>query len=40
VNLFVAGRSENAFSQGGQFFRDNMVTKVCVRSLSFVNRYN
>jgi len=40
VNLFVAGRSENTFSQGGQFFRDNMVTKVCVRSLSFINRYN
>jgi type II secretory pathway pseudopilin PulG len=40
VNLFVAGRSENTFSQGGQFFRDNMVTKICVRSLSFVNRYN
>jgi type II secretory pathway pseudopilin PulG len=40
VNLFVAGRSENTFSQGGQFFRNNMVTKICVRSLSFINRYN
>jgi len=40
VNLFVAGRSDSAYSVTGQFFRDNMVTKVCVRSLSFVNRYN
>jgi prepilin-type N-terminal cleavage/methylation domain-containing protein len=40
VNLFVAGRSDNAYSVTKQFFRDNLVTKVCVRSLSFVNRYN
>lgn len=40
VNLFVAARSENAYSQNGQFFRNNMVTKICVRSLSFVNIYN
>jgi prepilin-type N-terminal cleavage/methylation domain-containing protein len=39
VNLFVAARTENAYSQNGQFFRDNMVTTVCIRSLSFVNRY-
>jgi prepilin-type N-terminal cleavage/methylation domain-containing protein len=40
VNLFVGGRSDTAYSVTGQFFRDNMITKVCVRSLSFVNRYN
>jgi len=40
VNLFVAARSDNAYSVTGQFFRDNMINKVCVRSLSFVNRYN
>jgi Type IV Pilus-assembly protein W len=40
VNLFVGARSNNAYSVTGQFFRDNMVTKVSVRSLSFVNRYN
>ena len=39
VNLFVAARSENTYSQTGQFFRNNMMTTVCVRSLSFVNRY-
>jgi prepilin-type N-terminal cleavage/methylation domain-containing protein len=39
VNLFVAARTENPYSQNGQFFRNNMVTTVCVRSLSFVNRY-
>ena len=39
VNLFVAARSENTYSQTGQFFRSNMMTTVCVRSLSFVNRY-
>jgi prepilin-type N-terminal cleavage/methylation domain-containing protein len=39
VNLFVAARTENPYSQNGQYFRDNMVTTVCVRSLSFVNRY-
>ena len=39
VNLFAAARTENAYSQNGQFFRDNMVTTVCIRSLSFVNRY-
>jgi prepilin-type N-terminal cleavage/methylation domain-containing protein len=40
VNLFVAGRSDNPYSVTGQFFRDNFVTKVCIRSLSFVDRYN
>jgi len=40
VNLFVAGRSDKAYSVTGQFFRDNFVTKVCIRSLSFVDRYN
>jgi prepilin-type N-terminal cleavage/methylation domain-containing protein len=40
VNLFVGGRSDTAYSVTNQFFRDNMITKVCVRSLSFVNRYN
>jgi prepilin-type N-terminal cleavage/methylation domain-containing protein len=39
VNMFVAARTENPYSQNGQYFRDNMVTTVCVRSLSFVNRY-
>jgi len=39
VNLFVGARSNNAYSVTGQFFRDNMVTKVGVRSLSFVNIY-
>ncbi len=40
VNLFVGGRSDTAYSVTGQFFRDNMITKVSVRSLSFVNKYN
>jgi hypothetical protein len=39
VNLFVAARTENPYSQNGQYFRDNMVSTICVRSLSFVNRY-
>jgi prepilin-type N-terminal cleavage/methylation domain-containing protein len=39
VNLFMAARSESAYSQTGQFFRNNMMTTICVRSLSFVNRY-
>ncbi len=39
VNLFVAARTENPYSVNGQYFRDNMVSTVCIRSLSFVNRY-
>lgn len=39
VNLFVGARSYTAYSVTGQFFRNNMITKVCVRSLSFVNQY-
>ena len=39
VNLFVGARSNAAYSVTGQFFRDNMITKVGVRSLSFVNIY-
>ncbi len=39
VNLFVGGRSDSVYSVTGQFFRNNMLTKVCVRSLSFVNTY-
>ncbi len=39
VNLLVGARSNAVYSVTNQFFRDNMVTKVGVRSLSFVNIY-
>lgn len=40
VNLFLAGRSNYQFSQTGQFYRNNLATKVAPRSLVFFNRYN
>jgi len=39
VNLFLAAKSDTVYSQTGQFFRDNMVTKICVRSLSYRSNY-
>ena len=39
VKIFAAARTENVYSQSKTYFRDNMVTTVCVRSLSFINRY-
>jgi prepilin-type N-terminal cleavage/methylation domain-containing protein len=40
VNVFVAGRSAAPYSQTGQFYRNNLSTKVSPRSLVFFNRYN
>jgi len=37
VSLFA--RSENAFSQNGAYFRNNLVTAVSIRSLNFFNEY-
>ena len=39
VNLFLAGRSSSPFSQTGQYYRNNLITKVSPRSLVFFNRY-
>ena len=43
VNLFVSARTETPYAPLGnfsaQYFYNNMVTTVCIRSLSFVNRY-
>jgi prepilin-type N-terminal cleavage/methylation domain-containing protein len=39
VNLFLAARSRNRFTQTGQCFRNSLATQVSFRSLSFVDRY-
>lgn len=39
VNLLMAGRSRAAMKGTRQFFRNQMVTQVSLRSLAFVDRY-
>lgn len=39
VNLSLAARSENAYSQNKQYFRNNLQTEVSVRSLAFFSTY-
>lgn len=39
VNVFLAGRSSYPFSKTGQYYRNNLATKVSPRSLVFFNRY-
>jgi prepilin-type N-terminal cleavage/methylation domain-containing protein len=40
INLYLAARSETPYSLSKQYFRDNLVTQVSLRSLSFQNLYN
>jgi type II secretory pathway pseudopilin PulG len=39
VNLSLAARSENAYSQNKQYFRNNLQTQVSIRSLAFFSTY-
>ena len=39
VNLSVAARADNAYSQNKQYFRNNLQTQVSVRSLAFFNDF-
>ncbi len=36
INIYLAARSETPYAATQQFFRNNLVTQVCVRSLAFV----
>jgi prepilin-type N-terminal cleavage/methylation domain-containing protein len=40
VNLYLAARSEVPYSLSKQYFRDNLVTQIGLRSLAFQNLYN
>jgi len=40
INLFLAARSETPYSVSKQYFRDNLVTQISMRSLAFQNLYN
>lgn len=40
VNLYLAARSETPYSVSKQYFRDNLVTQIGLRSLAFQNLYN
>jgi len=39
VNLSLAARADNAYSQNMQYFRNNLQTQVSVRSLAFFNDF-
>lgn len=39
VNLFLAARSNSAYSKTGTFLRDNLMTQVSIRSLSYYDHY-
>jgi len=39
VNLTLAARADNAYSQNKQYFRNNLQTQVSVRSLAFFNDF-
>lgn len=39
VNVYLAARSEVAYSQNRQYFRNNLSTQVSLRSLAFVNQF-
>jgi hypothetical protein len=36
INIYLAARSENPYTATQQYFRNNLITQVCVRSLAFV----
>jgi hypothetical protein len=36
INIYLAARSETPYVATQQFFRNNLATQVCVRSLAFV----
>lgn len=36
INIYLAARSETPYAATHQFFRNNLITQVCVRSLAFV----
>jgi hypothetical protein len=36
INIYMAARSETPYASTQQFFRNNLITQVCVRSLAFV----
>jgi hypothetical protein len=36
INIYMAARSETPYAATQQFFRNNLITQVCVRSLAFV----
>ena len=40
VNLFLAARSTRTFSLNRQYLRNNLVTRVSLRGMAFLNRYN
>jgi prepilin-type N-terminal cleavage/methylation domain-containing protein len=40
INLYLAARSETPYSLSKQYFRDNLVTQIGLRSLAFQNLYN
>jgi prepilin-type N-terminal cleavage/methylation domain-containing protein len=40
VNLSVAARADNMYSQNHAYFRNNLQTQVSVRSLAFFNNFN
>jgi hypothetical protein len=40
VNLSVAARADNMYSQNKAYFRNNLQTQVSVRSLAFFNNFN
>jgi prepilin-type N-terminal cleavage/methylation domain-containing protein len=39
VNLYLAGRSDAPYTLTNTFFRNNLLTQVSLRSMSFVSRY-
>jgi hypothetical protein len=39
VNLFLAARSLRTFSLNKQYVRNNLVTRVSLRGMSYFNRY-
>jgi hypothetical protein len=39
VNLSVAARADNAYSQNMTYFRNNLQTQVSIRSLAFFNSF-
>lgn len=40
VNLYLAARSETPYTVSKQYFRNNLVTQISMRSLAFQNIYN
>ena len=40
VNIFLAARSTNKFTQTGKYIRSNFQTQVSLRSMAYINQYN